>query len=226
MFTNIAILASQLSETQLIRSYFRNPVRYSVREFLSLADINSGLKSYPFDVLIMHLPSFELRNVAMIKKVRVYFPFAGLITVSPNIDPSVRFELKDIERHRLLLEPMELEDIALIAEKFVRRETSAARLHPRVTRTGDCELVNVERGERIQAKFLDFAQMGTRVLVTPKVPLKRNAKYELHYRSTTEPSRIHRIASNVMWAEISSGMMGTIMHGPEQQVGLRFIAAI
>jgi hypothetical protein len=226
LFTNIAIVAQKSSEVQTLRGHLRNPMRHTVREFLSIDEVKQGLGSFPFDVLIMRLDSFERQHVKMIQKARACFHYASLITVSSFIDPTARFEVKEIPRHRLLLEPMELEDLSKVIEKFMRKEPSAARLHPRVLRDGACELVNPERGERIAAKFVDFAQMGTRVLVNPRVPLKRNGRYELHYRSTTEPNHMHKIATNVIWAEISSGMMGTIMRGPQQLVGLRFIATL
>jgi hypothetical protein len=197
-----------------------------LREFHSLDEVNHGLTAFPFDVLLMRLNVFDVQSVTMIKKVQLCFPNVGLITVSPQIQPVARYEAKCVPRHKLLLEPREMDDLANVVEKLARGDKSASRLHSRVTRQGDCELVDVEKGERIRAQFVDFAQMGARLSVNPRVPLRRNARIQLHYRSSAEPTKIHRIESNIVWAEMSSGMMGTIMNGPQQTVGLRFIAAL
>lgn len=226
MFTNIAIVAQSGLELQSIRSQLRNPVKYTVREFLSLEDIKQGLRQYAFDILLIRLGRFDSAQVNTVVKVKSYFPRAGLITVSPEISPPARFQVKDIPRHKLLLEPIELEDLAAVVDKMVRGEGSATRLHPRVSRMGECELVDVERKTRIPARFIDFAQMGARISVSPREPLKANSYYQLHYRSTTEPSRIHKIESKIVWGQVSSSMVGTIIKGPEQTLGVRFIAAV
>ncbi len=226
MFTSIAIVSQPGLEVDEIREQLRNPVRFKVREFFSLDEVNQGLKQFPFDILLMRVKVFTPQHVQMISRVRAAFPSAGLITMSPEIDPSAKYQTKTIQRHKLLHEALELNDLQLIVEKLAKGETSAARLHPRVRREGECELFDAEKGTRFKARFLDFAQMGARLLVNPKTPLKKNMRLQLHYRSTSEPTRIHRIESSIVWAEINSGMVGTIVNGPQQVIGMRFIAAL
>lgn len=226
VFTNIAVVAQPGLELQAIRSQLRNPVKYTVREFLSLEDINQGLRHYSFDILLMRLNRFDSAQVNTVLRVKARFPRIGLITVSPEISPPARFQVKDVSRHKLLLEPIELEDLTAVIDKMVRGEGAPTRLHPRVARSGECELVDVERKIRIPAKFIDFAQMGARISLSPREPLKANSYYQLHYRSTTEPSRIHKIESKIIWGQVSSSMVGTIIKGPEQTLGVRFIAAV
>jgi len=226
VFTNIAIVSQSGPELQEIRKLLRNPVFYTVREFLSLDDVNQGLLDFPFDVLLMRLGCFESMHVNLVLKVRARFPNVGLVTLSPEARPETRYQLKDVYRHKLLLEPLELLDLPRVIEKLVRGELSPTRLHPRVHREGECELVEMGKGEKIPAKFLDFAQLGAKISVHPRSPLKVNTIYQLHYPSTTDRGRIQKIASKVVWAKVSSGMVGTIMKGPHQTLGLRFIAAI
>jgi DNA-binding NarL/FixJ family response regulator len=226
VFTSVAIVSQSGEELQAIRQCLKNPVAFTVREFLSIADVNQGLKLHQFDVLIMRVPRFEIPHVKMVFKVRSLFPKAGLITVTSEINPNAQFQVKDVCRHKLLREPIEIEDLPSVVAKLARGEESLNRQHPRVTRGGECELYDRENNVRLKARFVDFAQMGTRLLVHPRTPLKRGSKYELHYKSTTEQGRLHRIQSNVVWAEVSSGMVGTIFNGPQQMIGLRFIAAL
>lgn len=229
MFTNIAIIASGQHANQelvAIRHQLRNPMRFTFREFLSIEDLNRGLNNFPFDILLMRLSSFEAHHVRLIFKVRQRFANAGLVTIAEGIDASAAYQIKDVFRHKLLNERMEMNDLVKVIDKLGRGEAASARMHPRVPRKGECELVEGEKGERMSCRFLDFAQMGARLILHPRTPLKRNSRYQLHYRSTTEPNRVHRIESSVVWAEVQSGMMGTIIHGPEQVVGLRFIAAL
>lgn len=226
MFTNIAIVSQPGTELQAIRSYLRNPVKYTLREFLSLEDINKGLKNYPFDILLMRLNRFDSAQVSLVLKVRSRFPHVGLITISPDIQPPARFQTKDIIGHKLLHEPAELDDLPKVIDKIMRGDRAPSRMHPRVVRRGECELVDVERKTRLQARFIDFAQMGARLSLQTRNPLRANTYCQLHYRSTTEPSRIHKIESKIIWSEVSSGMVGTIINGPEQTLGVRFIAAV
>lgn len=226
MFTNIAVVAQAGMELQHIRSKLRNPVKYTVREFLTLDDVNHGLKNFPFDILLLRIPMFDAPQVNIVLKSRLHFPSVGLITISPDIRPSARYQVREVAKHKLLLEPMEVEDLAQVVEKLARGEAAPTRMHPRVHRNGECELVDPDKGSRLKCKFVDFAQMGARLLLQPRVPLRKNARYQLHYRSSSEPNHVHRIETSIVWAEIQSGMVGTIMRGPQQMVGLRFLATL
>ena len=226
LFSNIALVAQSGPELVAVRNQLRNPVRYTVREFLSLEDVNQGLTSYPFDILVMRFLSFDTHQVTSMLKVRARFPGPGLISISPQIDPNSRFQLRDLGRFKLLHEPTELNDIQSVIEKMVRGEPSASRLHPRVHRDGECELVESSSGVRLRAKFLDFAQMGARIAVSSRQALRRGMRFELHYRSTTDFGRVHRIQSNIVWAGHAGGMMEAVFNGPMQEAGLRFVAAL
>lgn len=225
MFTNVAIVAQPGPELNEIRKSLRNPVLYTVREFLSIEGVNQGLTNYPFDVLVMRLNQFGLPHVSLVSKVRARFPRAGLITLSPEISPQARYQIRELPGHKLLQDPLEIADLTNVIDKLVHRDGSPNRLHPRVARQGDCELVD-GKGVKIPATFLDFAQLGARLVAHPRSPLKRGGNFQLHYPSTTEPGRTQRIASKIIWEHVSSGMVDTIMKGPEQTLGLRFIAAV
>jgi hypothetical protein len=121
---------------------------------------------------------------------------------------------------------MEIVDLPQVVEKMLRREASALRLHPRIRRECECEIIEAETGRVTTGRFMDFAQMGARIRLNPREPFKRNSHVQLKYRSTTEPTRIHHIESKVMWAEVKSGIVGTLVKGPEQVLGLRFVAAL
>ena len=226
MFTRVAIVAQDEPEINVIRSYLRNPVRFTVREFLSLEEVNGGLSSFPFDVLVMRLSCFETRQVPMIVKVRTLFPDSGLVTISPIIDPSARYQVREVPKHKLIHEPNEVSDLAQVIDLLAKGQMTPHRLHSRVRREGDAELVDVKRGVKYHAKFMDFAQMGARLMVNVTEPIRANTRIQLHYRSTTEPGRVHRIESQVVWQQFTSGIVDTLVHGPQQMLGLRFIAAL
>jgi hypothetical protein len=188
--------------------------------------VKRDLGLFPADIMVMRLPRLELAHLGNLAKIRTVFPRVGLITVTDSADPAARYHAREISGLKLLLAPLELNDLQRIVEKMLRREASALRLHSRVHREGGCEIVDPETGKVTPASFLDFAQMGARVRLHPREPFRRNNRLQLRYRSTTEPSRVHRIECHVMWAEVKSGIVGTLVHGPEQVMGLRFIAAL
>ncbi len=207
-----------------------NPVRFLVREFRSLEDVRAGLGAYPFDVLVLRFPVFEAPQVSSLLKLRQIFPSAAIVSVCPQINPSARYQIRDLIRHKLLQEGSELHDLPRVIEKFARGESAATRMHPRVRRDGDCELVDPASGMRLRGRFVDFAQMGARVAVHSGRMIRRNARLELHYWSAVELGRLQKIESKVVWTEDCRNGLGgwieTILHGPMQEVGLRFIAAL
>jgi hypothetical protein len=226
VFTRVAIVAQDEPELQSIRNQLRNPVRFSVKEFLTLDDVNEGLASFPSEVLVMRVSSFETKQVPMLMKVRMRFPNKGLITVAPYIDPSARYQVREMPKHKLIHEPTEIADLAQIIDLLAKGETTQHRMHARVKRDGEAELVDVKRGIKHRARFMDFAQMGARMLVNVTEPIRANSRIQLHYRSTTEPGRIHKIESQVVWEQFTSGIVDTLVHGPQQMLGLRFIASL
>lgn len=230
LISKVAIVSAPGPELKAIRNEVMNPSRFLVREFLSLEEVNMGLRAFSFDVLIMRLPVFDTPQVAIVLKLRSIFPSAGIVTVCPQIQPGARYQIRDVVRHKLLHEGTELSDLHRVVDKFVRGEINSTRLHPRVRRDGDCELVDPVTGARFRGRFLDFAQMGARVVINSGKTIGRNTRLVLQYWSTTERGRLQRIESNVVWTEICgnglSGLLGTMLHGPMQEVGLRFIAAL
>lgn len=229
MTSKIAIVSPSGPELVAIRNHLANPARFSLREFRSLDEVNQGLRSYPFEVLVIRLPIFDTPQVSTLLRLRQIFPKAGLITVSPDIQPGARYQIRELVHHKLLHEATELPDLQRVAEKFVKGEVNATRLHPRVRRDGDCELFDPTSRTRIRGRFVDFAQMGARLLVNSRVPLRQNMRIELHYQSTTEIGRLQRIESNVVWVEdCGNKAAGTFdfLRGSLQEVGLRFIAAL
>ena len=226
MFTRVAIVAQDEPELQSIRSQLRNPVRFSVKEFLTLDGVNEGLALFPSEVLVIRVSSFETKQVPMLMKVRMRFPDKGLITIAPYIDPSARYQVREMAKHKFIHEPTEITDLAQIIDLLAKGETTQTRMHARVKRAGEAELVDVKRGIKYRAKFMDFAQMGARLLVNVTEPIRANSRIQLHYHSTTEPGRIHKIEAQVIWQQLASGLVETLVHGPQQMLGLRFIASL
>lgn len=230
LISKIAIVAPPGPELSAIRSQLMNPSRFFIREFLSLDEVNMGLRAFRFDILVIRLPVFDTPQVATLLKLRGVFPKAAIVTICPQIQPGARYQIRDLVRHKLLHEGTELQDLERVVDKFTRGETNSTRLHPRVRREDNCELVDPVSGARYRGHFIDFAQMGARVIINSGKSLRRNTKVELHYWSTTERGRLQRIESNVVWSEMCgnglSGFIDTILHGPVQEVGLRFIAAL
>ena len=200
-------------------------MRYTLKEFLNSGDLKD-LGGFAFDVLIMRLSQFGSANVPMVIRARQRFPHAGLVTVAPKIDPATRFQVRDVDRHKIILDPTESQDLVSVVEKLARGEHSPLRMHPRMKREDEAEIHDAKAGGKYKAKFLEFAQMGARVKVTAKKPLMVNQKVQLCYQSTTDPSRIHRIESQVIWQNTANGIIDAVFGGTEQVVGLRFIAAL
>jgi DNA-binding NarL/FixJ family response regulator len=225
LFRKIALVAQPGLELASIREMLKNPLRYAVREFLSMDEIKGGLGQYQFDILMLRLKYFDARHLPLLAKTRSAFPRVGLITLASEIDPGARYQVRSLAGHKLLHEPMEIQDLHQVIDKISKGDAQAIRLHPRVRREGMAELVDMKHGYRHPAKFLDFAQMGARLSVSARVPLEKNRCYQLHYPSSVDTSRIHKIETKVIWEKVTSGL-GTIVSGPEQEVGLRFIAAL
>lgn len=226
MLTKIALLAQPCPELRGLHEQLKNPVRYAVRDFLSLEEVNTSLGGYVFDILLIRIPVFSAQHVMVLDRARKRFPEAGLVTAASEIDFSARFQARSIERHKLIHEPSEIKDLSRVIDKLKKGEASSLRMHPRVPREGEAELVEVETGRRLKARFLDFAQMGARVLVRVQEPLAKRARVQLHYRSSSDINKIHRIESQVVWQDMTGGMFESIVKGPQQMVGLRFIAAL
>lgn len=226
MLVKVAIVAQAQPELEAIRYELRNPIRFATREFLSLDEVAVGLKDFAFEVLVLRIGRFSVANVPMLVKIRAYFPQASILLIASEIEPSARFQCRAMPNIKLVHEGAELQDLASMVEKFSRGEDHPGRQHARVRRNTTAEIFDAKTKRKVPAKFLDFAQMGARVQMNTREPLKRNDRIQLHYESATEPGKLHRIEAVVVWQQITSGMVGTIVKGPEQTVGIRFLASL
>jgi hypothetical protein len=223
--TKIALISQPGPEQHSIKSLLRNPLRYQVREFLSLDSVARELGTFEFEVLLMRVPVFAQNHVVMAERVRRRFPLTALITSAAQIEPGARYQARLIANHKLIYEPTELKDLPEIIDKMKKGEPSSLRLHPRTQRDGAADVVD-DHGRRWQARFLDIAQMGARVVVRTRERIKRNSRVQLHFPSTSEPGRTNRVEALVVWENITGGMVNTIVNGPVQTLGLRFIASL
>jgi hypothetical protein len=225
--TRVALISQEGPELQDLRMQLRNPLRFAVKEFHTLEAVTRELSDFAFDVLIIRVPYFHPTHVAMLEKIRRRFSEPALITSAPEIDPSARYQVRKLVNHKLLEEPVETGDLVRLIEKMRAGDPGALRLHPRRRRMGQAEIVD-HAGGRHPAKFLDFAQMGARLVVRPRERILRNTHLQLHFASTSDPGKVHRIESVVVWEGFSNGggMVDSIVNGPHQTLGLRFIAAL
>lgn len=226
MSTRIVLISQPGPELSAIHQLLRNPVQYSIREILSMDHINQGLSDAVFDILLMRIPVFVDRHVGMLGRIRVRFPNAGLITSAGRIESSARFLAKSIRRHKLIQESDELNDLPGIIENLKRGSHSSLRMHPRRPQAGEAEVLDSASGQLMRAQFLDFAQMGARLSVRSRVRIHKNSRIQVRYRSSLDPNRVHRIESLVVWEEMAGTLVSSIANGPQQILGVRFIAAV
>lgn len=227
----IAIVAQAGPELQKLRIVVHNPARFMVREFLSLQEVSHGLSEFAFEILLIRIPVFALDHVQMLEKIRSVDPAAGLITITAEIEPQARYRAQRVSRHKLISEGMEFEDLPKIIELMKielrnKSEPSPLRQHPRTRRDGEVDVVDEVSGLRWQGRFLDCAQMGARLVIHTRTRILKHTHLRLSYRSSSDPRRMHHIVSKVVWEGMTGGMMESIVRGPQQVLGLRFIAAL
>ena len=234
MLTRLALIAPVGLSQQKLRTALSRPLSYNVREFHSLEETRAGLAHFPFEVLIARLPQFELAHVPTIEKLAHMFPQAGLITVSPKIDAQARFCVRNIKRHSVIDEELELCDLDRVIAKAAKpwvTESASSRMHPRAKRLDDAVLVtNDEMYDEDffhDAKFLDFARMGARLQIAPKLAekLQPKARIELRYRSSEDLSKVHRLEARVVWIK-KTNPLERVLAGSKFTVGLRFVAEL
>lgn len=233
MLTRIALVAPSGHAQKKVRALLSRPLAYLVREFQNMDEVQVGLGQFNFQVLIARVPQFELAHIPMIAKLRQAYPNAGLITLSPSIDPQARFQLRTVSRHTLLDEELEIDDLYRMIKRSVDvKNLVAPRLHPRTKREGHAVVVlrNEDDTEiQIKAKFLDFARMGARVLLEAEdleLNLKPKSRLELRYRSSEDGERVHRIESRVVWAENAANPLESLLKKTKAEIGLRFVAEL
>jgi hypothetical protein len=232
MLTRVAFIAPPGLSQQKLRTHLSRPLAYVVRDFQSLDEVSQGLARFPFEVLISRLPSFQQMHVSTIERLSALFPHAGLITISPKIDSEARFAIRSLKRHSLVDEALELNDLdRIIAKAADPRDRSVARMHPRAKRQDDAVLViNDEMYDEDffhEARFLDFARMGAR-LVVPQSSVSKlmvKSRVELRYRSTEDLQKVHRLEARVVWMKKTSPLE-SVLAGARVTLGLRFVAEL
>lgn len=230
MLTRIALIAAPELGLDVIRRELANPLKYTLREFLSMEEVNTGLASFSAEVLLARFRRFGPEQLRSVQKMRSLFPDTGLVTLVRETDGAAVFASREIPHHKMINENSELPDLARVVEKLRRHEWSGVRLHPRVARRGDAEILvmNPQSATAVakwRAKFVDFAQMGARLVLEEnpgRSRLEQGCRVQLHYRSSSEPTKMHRIETKVVWEKEVKGWISS----QERMVALRFIAAL
>jgi hypothetical protein len=221
----VALISESDPGLEATRQHLRESATLQIHEFLTLDETRRKLGAFNFEIILLRLSNFKSSHVQMLAKVRAHFPKVGLVSLAHEIDPMARFQARNIPGHKLIQEEHELSDLRNVIDKLRRGEVSALRQHARAQRQGEAEILD-GHGKVIRAKFVDFAQMGARLVLRSREILQKDMRIQLHYQSSTQPGRIHRIEAVVIWNEMSRGVVDAIVSGPMQTVGLRFIGLL
>jgi hypothetical protein len=224
MLTRIAIVSAPGGDLEKTRAAFRNPMRYTVREFLSMEAVVHGLVTFPMEILVLRVGTFEEKHIEMVLKARRRFHEAAIVTLARDVHPAARVKATTLSRFKLLQEPMEIGDLTAIAEKFRKNDPSAHRLHPRARRDGLVQIID-KRGLVHRGQFLDFAQMGARLLVPSLQRFEARDSVQIVYGSMSEPGKQHRIEAKIVWSAFDGGIVDQFRGVKQQTAGVRFIAA-
>lgn len=224
MSKKIALVAPRGYATQQLKGLLSNPIKYNVREYDSMEAVNAGLANDPFDVLITRFPRFLRTQVHAVQKLRTLFPMQALISLASNIDPGARFEVRNLQGHKVLDEVSEQGDLLAAIEAVSTSASVKQRLHPRVRRQGSAQVYDASGDWNLEAQFMDFAQMGARLTLNAGEDIRPKSQVRIAYRSSTDPGRVHRIECLVMWVEGST--LTKWIHGARREIGVRFIAAV
>jgi hypothetical protein len=209
-----------------IRAHLRSKALAVDCEFHSLLEISENLRPGMFDLLVLRFDKLSRQTLNQIQRLRLLERRAGLVTVASQIESALRFEARSLERHILLEEPSELKDLAsslhVLFEKsdslLIGSRRARARLHARVQRAEELTVYQSDGADKKSGYFIDFAQMGARVVLEGKHRFQERDPITVEYRSSTDRSRIHRIHSKIAWVR-ESGANHT-------QLGVRFIASL
>ncbi len=224
MLKKIALVAPRGYASYCLRGLLSNPVQYVVSEYHSMETVNASLAHDPFEVLIMRFPRFTKAQVQAVLKLRTWFPQATLISLAGEIDPSARFDVRHLAGHKVLDEIAEQDDLIAAIEAVAASPASKQRLHPRVRRQGQAEVSEPSGKWRLEAQFLDFAQMGARLKLQAGEDIQPKSQIRISYRSSSDPGKIHKIECLVMWVEGST--LSKWIHGARREIGVRFVAAV
>lgn len=223
MLSRIAVISPHSSDLEKVRVALRNPLRYTVREFLSMEAVAKELKLFPMELMVLRYASFDERQVAAVTVARRLFRNVGLVLMAKEIAPAARAKVGGIERLRLLDESLEATDLASVVEKLLRGDSTGARLHPRVRRDCNAQIID-ESGTTFRAQFIDFAQMGARVSFQGIKTFKPRQSVQLIYTSS-QTGKSQRLETKVVWTAIVGSVVEQLMGVKSQTVGLRFIAS-
>lgn len=224
MLTRIAVVSSPGEDLEKVRQALRNPMKYTVREFLSMDAVVHGLVSFPMEILILRFSKFEDRHVEMALRAGRRFQTASILALVKSVDPMARLKSMKLERFRLLQEPLEVADLGAIIDKHRKGSSSAQRLHPRARREEDVQVIDRE-GRIHRGRFLDFAQMGARLSVPSLYRLEPKQSVQIVYKSSSQTGTQHRIEAKVVWSEATGGLVDQFMGVKQQTAGIRFIAS-
>lgn len=224
MLVRIALVSAPGVDLDKVRAAFRNPMRFTLREFLSMESVVHGLVSFPTDVLLMRIPRFTDRHLVMANKALRRFHKSLVLVLAREVDPSARVKSTGMERFKILQEPLEVADLPAIVEKMHRGEESNHRLHPRARREGMVQIID-QNGVVHRAQFLDFAQMGARLSVASLNKFQPKDSVQIVYGSSAEPGKFHKVEAKIVWSTFSGGFVDQFMGVKQQMAGIRFIAA-
>ncbi len=223
MLVRIALVSAPGAEVERVRSAFRNPMRFTVREFLSMESVIHGLVSFPMDVLLMRLPVFNEKHLLVAQKALRRFHQASVVVLAKDVSPAARLQSIGLARFKILQEPLEVQDLPLIIEKMSRGDQSAHRLHPRARREGSVQVID-RNGVIHRGQFMDFAQMGARLSVPSMTKFSPRDSVQIVYGSTAEPGKFHKIEAKIVWSTFNGGFVDQFMGVKQQMAGVRFIA--
>jgi hypothetical protein len=187
------------------------------REFHKLEEISQALRADEFDLLVIRIETFSRPMLNAIERLRSLEKNCGILTVVSSIEPAVRFEARNLPRHIVLELPKENKDIVASVEALASRSRSRARLHPRVQRAEELTISTAEKSVKVSGYFVDFAQMGAKLVLDGKSDFKENQSVIVEYRSSSDRTRVHKIHSKIAWVK-ECRSEHTLM-------GVRFIAS-
>lgn len=224
----VAVVAPQMTNMHRLESLLSEGA-HQVATFFSLTEINQRFQEQNFDILVFQLSSFDGNRLEWLQRVRARFAKLAVVVIAKEVEPNVRFVAHSVPRVRLLEWDYESRDLSQVIAKLMSSEKSqdptAARMHARTERQGWAELSDLDGKIRVKAKFLDFAQMGARVLVDGD-SIEPKSKWVLRYPSSTDPGKIQSLYCYVVWqSESPAGLIDSLFKPKQQVLGLRFVAA-
>ena len=220
----IAIVSLPGNDLDKVRSALRNPMKFTVREFLSMQSCTDELASFPMEILILRVSHFDEKQIAMICKVQRRFPAAAVVVLAKEVNPVARLKAATFPRFKLLQDPLEVSDLASIIEKLRKNDPSLHRLHPRARRHDAVQVID-SKGISHRGHFIDFAQMGAKLSVPSLEKFGRQESVQIVYDSSSDPGKLHRIQAKVIWSTFGIGLVDQFMGVKQQFAGVRFIAA-